>query len=88
MTVRWRVPKLSPLHFKIEHLYGKWKIIVEVSLIQKNFTLGMDIWVLDPTGRMVDNQPRNTQQWHENKEQNLLKKARITSEYPKISNKN
>ena len=48
----------------------------------------MDIWVLDPTGRMVDNQPRNTQQWHENKEQNLLKKARITSEYPKISNKN
>jgi len=77
MTVRWRVTKLSPLHFKIEHLYGKWKIIVEVSLIQKDFTLGMDIWVLDPTGRMVDSQPRITQQWHETKQQNLLRKQEL-----------
>ena len=76
------------MNSKIEHLCGKWKISVEEPLIQEYVTLGMDIWVLDPTGRMVDNQPRNTQQWHENKEQNLLKKARITSEYPKISNKN
>ena len=107
MTVRWRVTKLSPLHFKIEHLYGKWKIIVEVSLIQKNFTLGMDIWVLDLTGRIVDNQPRNTREvfainptWNQSRTTSrfstmarkqttkTIKKARITSEYPRISTKN
>ena len=50
---------------------------MEKSLIQKDFTLGKNIWVLDPTGRMVDNQPRNTQQWHENKQQNLLRKQEL-----------
>ena len=32
------------------------------TLIQEDFTLCMDIWVLDPIGRIVDNQPRNNQE--------------------------
>ena len=32
------------------------------TLIQEDFTLCMDIWVLDPIRRMVDNQPRNNQE--------------------------